>query len=167
MKQPVLVLIKPDGIKKQLLGDILSKFIQTKLALIAIRPVEVSRLLAEKHYQHLKEKPFFEQIVFYLIGQFHAQKVLLAMIFYGESAVKKCRHVAGATNPEEAEPTSIRGVYGRITTEGLYENVVHVSSNSKESEREIKLWFDPEDIIINIFPTRMKTVRAQKMRIWA
>jgi len=81
--------------------------------------------------------------------------------------LKKCRTIAGATNPEEAAPDSIRGSYGRITTAGIFENVVHVSSDKEEAEREIKLWFDPDDITTNLYSTKTKTVNACKKKVWA
>ena len=86
-------------------------------------------------------EPFYSEVIEYLFGKFHKQGKLLAFIYYGEGAIKKCRKVAGATNPEEAHNKSIRGSYGRILTSGLYENVVHVSSTKSEAQREIKLWF--------------------------
>lgn len=166
MKQPALVLIKPDGIRKRLVGDILTKFSQTNLEMVAIRMGKATRAIAEQHYQHLKGKPFFNEVVSYLLGKFHHEKKLMAVIYYGEDAIKKCRKVAGATNPEEADPKSIRGAYGRITTKGLYENVVHVSSDPGEAQREIKLWFAPSDITVSLYPTKTQTINAHKMKVW-
>jgi nucleoside-diphosphate kinase len=167
MKQPALVIIKPDGISKKLIGNIFTKFAKPDLEIVAIRIAKASRELAEKHYRHLKRQSFFEEVVSYLSGKLHKEKKLLTIIYYGEDAIKKCRKVAGATNPEEAEPDSIRGSYGRITTAGIFENVVHVSSDKKEAEREIKLWFDPDDIIVNLYPTKTKTVESCKKKVWA
>ena len=141
MKEQVLVLIKPDGMKRALAGYVLMRLAETKLEIVAIQMVKVSQKLAAEHYKHLKDKPFFEQLIQYLSGNLHEQKNVMALIYRGENAVKKCRDLAGATNPEEANPASIRGSCGRITTKGVFENVLHVSSNRKEAEREIKLWF--------------------------
>ena len=63
--------------------------------------------------------------------------------------------------------TTIRGSYGRITTKGLYENVLHTSSNESEAEREIKLWFQPDDIIVELYPTKVVTMEKAKRNIWA
>jgi nucleoside-diphosphate kinase len=166
MKQPALIIVKPDGISKKIVGNVLMKFAQTGLEIIAVRIAKATREIAEKHYQHLKAKPFFKDLVSYFCGEFHNEKKLLAVIYYGEDAIKKCRTMAGATNPEEADPESIRGSYGRITTSGIYENVVHVSSDKKEAEREIKLWFDPEDIIVNLYPTTTKVLKTHKKKVW-
>lgn len=166
MKEPALVIIKPDGISKQIVGHVFSKFSQTRLDIIGLRVMKVTRGLAEKHYMHLRGKPFFEEIVTYLSGGYHKENKLIAIIYYGADAIKKCRAVAGATNPEEACGGTIRGSYGRITTEGLFENVVHVSSDRKEAEREIKLWFNPDDILVKLYPVRTIIAGSKKERVW-
>jgi nucleoside-diphosphate kinase len=167
MNQATLILIKPDGLKKSLTGNILTRLSETKLEIVAAKMVRVSRQLAEEHYRHLKEKPFFEELVKFIRGELHDRRKVMALIYWGENAIKKCRELAGATNPEEAEPTSIRGSYGRITTNGVYENVIHVSSNESEAEREIKLWFKPDEIIVDLYPTKEITEAKKITRIWA
>lgn len=167
MIQATLILIKPDGLKKSLTGNILTRLSETKLEIVAAKIVRVSRQLAEKHYSHLKDKPFFEELVKYIQGEFHDRRKVMALIYWGEDAIKKCRELAGATNPEEAESTTIRGSYGRITTGGVYENVVHVSSSESEAEREIKLWFQPEEIIVNLYPTKEITEKEKRAKAWA
>ena len=166
MKQPALVIIKPDGISKKLVGNVLTKFARARLEIVAIRIVKVSRELAQEHYKNLKGQPFFKDVVSYFCGKFHKEKKLMTIIYYGEDAIKKCRKIAGATNPEEAAPDSIRGSYGRITTAGIFENVVHVSSNKKEAEREVKLWFAPDDITTSLYPTKTKIINACKKKVW-
>ncbi|MBU4304733.1 MAG: nucleoside-diphosphate kinase [Candidatus Omnitrophica bacterium] len=166
MKQQTLVLIKPDGLVKSLTGNILTRLSETKLEIIAAKIVKVSPELAREHYQNLAEQPFFEELINYLQGNLHARRKVLAMVYWGEDAITKVRDLAGATNPEEAEPTSIRGAYGRITSKGVYENVIHASSNEKEAEREIKLWFEPEEIILDVYPSQTKTLSIAK-RVWA
>lgn len=167
MKEPALVIIKPDGISKRLVGSVLTKLAQANLELVGIRVVRASRELAYAHYKHLESKPFFPQIVSYLAGEYHKTNKLIAVIYYGSQAIKRCRKIAGDTNPEMADPQSVRGSYGRITRDGLFENVVHVSSDKKEAEREIKLWFEPDDIIEEIYPTTIKKVRTCKKKVWA
>ncbi len=148
--QATLILIKPDGLKKSLTGNILTRLSETKLEIVAAKVVRVGKKLAEEHYRHLKDKPFFGELIGYLTGELHDRKKVLALVYWGPEAITKCRELAGATNPEEADPTSIRGSYGRITTRGLYENVIHVSSNEDEAKREINLWFEPEEIIVDL-----------------
>jgi len=82
-------------------------------------------------------------------------------------AIQKVRELAGKTNPEEADPRSIRGAYGRITTSGIYENVIHASANPEEAEREIKLWFCPEDLVYHIYPVRETEIKKAKQLAWA
>lgn len=165
MEQATLVLIKPDGLKKSLTGNVLTRLSETKLDIVGARIVKVSRDLAEKHYLFLKDKPFFEDLLKYIMGEYHKKKVM-ALVYYGENAIKKVRDICGATNPEEADPVSIRGAYGRITTKGVYENVIHASTNPEESEREIKLWFKPDEIIVDLYPT--KTVKkSSEEKDWA
>jgi nucleoside-diphosphate kinase len=167
MGQAVLILIKPDGLKKSLTGNILTRLSETKLEIVAAKMVRVSKELAEEHYKHLKDKPFFGEIIKYLQGDLHDRKKVMALVYWGNDAIIKCRDLAGATNPEEAESTSIRGSYGRITTNGVYENVVHVSSNPSEAEREIKLWFAPQEIIVELYPTKILVQKEFSSQGWA
>ena len=162
--QQTLVLIKPDGLKKSLTGNILTRLSETKLDIVATKIVRVSKKLAEKHYSHLKEKPFYGELIKYIMGDYHKRKVM-AMIYWGDDAIKKVRELTGATNPEDADPVSIRGSYGRITTKGVYENVVHTSTNGEEAEREIKLWFSPDEIIVDLYPTRLVKEQVEK-KVW-
>jgi len=164
--QQTLVLIKPDGLKKSLTGNILTRLSETKLEIAATKIVHVSRELAEEHYCHMKEKPFFEELIKYIQGELHKRRKVLAMVYHGENAIKKVRQIAGATNPEEADPISIRGAYGRITTKGIYENVIHASTNEAEAEREIKLWFEPDEIIYHLYPVEEVTVKNAKKKAW-
>ncbi len=165
MKNQTLVLIKPDGLKKSLTGNVLTRLSETKLDIIAARMVRVSRELAEDHYRELKDKPFYRELIEYIMGHYHKKKVM-ALVYWGEDAIKKVREISGATNPEEAEMISIRGQYGRITTKGVYENIIHASTDASEAEREIKLWFDPEEIIMDIYPTK-EVQPNKKIQVWA
>jgi nucleoside-diphosphate kinase len=167
MNQAVLILIKPDGLKKSLTGNILSRLSETKLEIVAAKMVRVSKELAEEHYQHLKDQPFFGELIKYLQGELHDRRKVMALVYWGKDAIKKCRELAGATNPEEADPTSIRGSYGRITTQGLYENVIHVSAKEDEAEREIKLWFKPAEIIVDLYPSKESVIEKEKTLTWA
>lgn len=167
MSNQTLVLIKPDGLKKSLTGNILTRLSETKLEIIAAKMIRVPRNLAEEHYRHLKDKPFFEDLMRYIQGEFHSRKKVMALVYWGDNAIKKTRELAGSTNPEEAESTSIRGSFGRITTRGVFENVVHVSADEEEAEREIKLWFEPDEIIMELYPSKTITVEAHSKRAWA
>jgi len=166
MNEATLILVKPDGLKKSLTGNILTRLSETKLEIVAVKIARVSKELAETHYAHLKDKPFFPDLIKYIQGELHNRRKVMALVYWGENAISKCRQLAGATNPEEAESTSIRGAYGRITTSGLYENVVHVSANQADAEREIKLWFGPGEIIVDLYPTKEAVKNNVKAKVW-
>lgn len=164
--EATLVIIKPDGLKKSLTGNILSRLSETKLKIIGARVLKVSEELATKHYSHLKDKPFFPELIKYITGQLHGENRVMALIYWGKDAISKVRQIAGATNPEEADPVSVRGAYGRILTSGLYENVIHASSDPSEAEREIKLWFDPDEIVYELYPAEGVVLKDVKKRAW-
>lgn len=165
MKNQTLVLIKPDGLKKSLTGNVLTRLSETKLDIIGAKIVRVSRELAQEHYRELKNKPFFEELIKYIMGHYHKKKVM-ALVYWGEGAIAKVRKICGATNPEEADMVSIRGQFGRITTKGVYENVIHASATEKEAKREIMLWFKPDELIAPIYRIKKITIK-KKVSIWA
>ena len=167
--QNTLVLIKPDGLKKSLTGNILTKLAETRLIIVGAKVVSVSKELAEQHYIHLKDKPFFPDLLNYIQGKMYGEgyQRVLAMVYRGENAIQKVRDIAGSTNPEEADSTSIRGAYGRITTKGVFENVIHASSSPVDAEREIKLWFKPPEIVGNIYPTKKSVIEKHEELVWA
>ncbi len=164
--EATLVIIKPDGLKKSLTGNILSRLSETKLKIIGARVVKVTEDLARRHYSHLSDKPFFPELVKYITGQLHGENRVMALVYWGREAIGKVRQIAGATNPEEADPVSVRGAYGRILTSGLYENVIHASSSPDEAEREIKLWFEPEEIVYELYPAEEKESGGVRKRVW-
>jgi len=151
-----LVLIKPDAVKRSLIGPVLSKLDEVQLNIIATKMVKVSENLAKEHYAQHVEKPFFAELMDYITGKIHGAPYdkVLALVYEGENAIKKIRDIAGNTNPEKADPHTIRGMFGRITTKGMFENVLHASATPIEAEREIKLWFQPSEVITEIFPTK-------------
>jgi len=156
--QTTLVLLKPDAIKRSLAGPVLTKLEEAKLLLIAARLRHVSVELAREHYAQHVGKPFFPQLLDYITGKLHGAPYdrVFALVYEGENAIQKIRTLSGDTNPEKANPDTIRGMFGRITTAGVFENVVHASANPKEAEREIKLWFQPEEILQAIYPTKQE-----------
>ena len=165
--EQTLVLIKPDGLIKSLTGNILSRLSETKLIIIGAKVVRVSEELARKHYEHLAEKPFFDELVKYIMGEVHNTRRVMALIYQGENAIEKVREIVGDTNPEKANPVSIRGAYGRITTSGVFENVVHASSSSEDAEKEIKLWFKPSEIVGDIYPVKEVVLQNVVEKVWA
>jgi nucleoside-diphosphate kinase len=171
--QQCLVLIKPDGLIKSLTGDILTALSQTKLKIVGAKIVPMKRELAEVHYSELKQnllnkfgeekgKLVFENVVKYIVGEFHTGRVM-ALVYSGEDAIRKIREIAGNTNPEEADPTSIRGKYGRIHSKtNVFENVVHASDSEISAKREIQLWFSPDELAELIYPTEKRKIKLEK-----
>lgn len=147
--EKTLVLIKPDGLKRNLSGLVIDRLDAAGLEMIGAKVVSVSEKLAREHYKSLSDKPFFENLIKYIRGEFHGipKSRVLAFVYRGENAVALVRKIAGATNPEDAAPGTIRGSFGRITTKGQFENVIHASSDVREAEREIKLWFSNGEVL--------------------
>lgn len=165
-KEATLVIIKPDGLKKSLTGNILSRLSETKLKIIGAKVIRVDIGLADKHYHHLQDEPFYPELTKYITGQIHGENRVMALVYWGDDAIRKVRAIAGATNPEQADPISIRGAYGRILTTGLFENVVHASSSVEEAEREIKLWFEPHEIVYDLYPSQKASENGINRETW-
>lgn len=165
--EQTLIFIKPDGLVKSLTGNILSRLSEARLQIIGAKVVRVTRELAERHYAHLKGKPFFEEMIDFILGNKHNTHRVVAFVYQGEDAIRRIRDIVGETNPEEANPVSIRGAYGRITTKGVFENVVHASSSIADSEQEIKLWFRPDEIVLDIYPVVTVVRERSEVREWA
>ena len=145
--QATLVVIKPDAIRRGLVGAALSRLEPLQLEIIGAKVMRVSRELAEEHYKHIREKPFFRETVEHLQGKRHGVSSVLVLVLWGPDAIERVRCVTGATHPEQADPMSIRGALGRMTTSGLMENMLHTSSDPQEAEREIRLWFTAQELL--------------------
>ena len=127
-----LVLIKPDGVQRQLVGRILARYEDRGLRLVGLKLVHVDRDLAERHYAAHREKPFFAGLVGFIISA-----PLVAAAFDGPNAIAVVRAINGATRPHEAAPGTIRGDFGLETQF----NLVHGSDSADSAKREIALWF--------------------------
>ena len=131
------IMIKPDGVQRGCVGEIIARFEKKGFKLLAMKLYSPSKQLLEEHYKDLKEKPFFPKLVEYMM-----MGPVVCMIWQGREVVKIGRMMLGATNPLNSEPGTIRGDYciesGR--------NIIHGSDSVESAEREIKLWFKPEEI---------------------
>jgi nucleoside-diphosphate kinase len=132
-----LVLVKPNGVARGLIGEIVARFERRGFALRAARMLQVDRDLATRHYQEHVGKPFFEELVAFITSG-----PVVAMVVEGPAAVKVVRSMMGSTNPIDAAPGTIRGDYAL----DMGENVVHGSDSADSAEREIALYFRPEDL---------------------
>ncbi len=133
-----LVLLKPDAVQRRLVGRIISRLEDKGLRIVAMKLVQVSRNLAERHYGEHREKPFFAELV-----QFITSAPVVALVVEGPSAIQTVRTLMGKTNPLEAAPGTIRGDYGLSVTM----NLVHGSDSSTTAAREIPLFFTPEELV--------------------
>jgi len=154
--QATLILIKPDAIRRGQIGAALSRLEPLGLEIVGAKVVRVSRELAAEHYQPLRDQPFFEQLLDHLQGKLHQTPYVLAFVLWGANAIERVRQVVGATHPEQADPMTIRGTLGRITASGVMENVVHASADPSEAEREIQLWFKPEELLRECLPSQQQ-----------
>ena len=162
--QATLLILKPDAIQKELVGAVFSKLEPLRLEIIGAKVLPVSQELAEEHYKHIRDKPFFRDTVEHLRGLRHNVPYVLAFVLWGPDAIERVRRVTGATNPEKADPQSIRGAFGRNTADGLMENVLHSSSDAKDAEREIALWFEPEELLRAVLRAVPAPARARASR---
>ncbi|MCP4482495.1 MAG: nucleoside-diphosphate kinase [bacterium] len=148
MLEQSLILIKPDAMKKNLIGHILIKLLDNAaIKIVGIKLTKVSLELAKEHYNHMHNEPCFDKLIHYITGKEHDIDYLIALVCEGDNAIKAIRQITGETHPEEALPTTIRGAFGRINKNGIYENVIHSSSNLEDAKREIALWFKPEELM--------------------
>ena len=132
MSERTLVLVKPDGVSRGLVGEVISRIERKGLKLAALELRNVERSVAEQHYAEHAEKPFFESLL-----EFITSGPVAAMVVEGENAIAAFRQLAGATNPVQANNGSIRGDFA---IEVQY-NIVHGSDSPESAKREIDLWF--------------------------
>jgi len=132
------IMVKPDGVERRLVGEIVRRFEQKGLRLVGMKLLLPSRELAENHYAMHRERPFFQDLV-----NFITSGPVVAMVWEGPNAVRLSRAIIGATNPLDAAPGTIRGDFAtEITT-----NLVHGSDSVETAEKEIALWFRPEELL--------------------
>ena len=136
-KERTFVMIKPDGVQRGLIGNIINRFEQKGMKILAMKLISVPRDLAEKHYGVHKGKPFFEPTVNYIISS-----PVVALVLEGENAIQNVRSMMGKTNPSDASPGTIRGDFGQI----IGRNIVHGSDGPNTAAFEIDLWFPKDEI---------------------
>jgi nucleoside-diphosphate kinase len=132
-----LVLIKPDGVQRQLVGRIIDRYEERGLKLVGLKLIQVDRDLAERHYAAHREKPFFGGLVDFIVSS-----PLVAAALEGPNAIAVVRAINGATRPHEAAPGTIRGDYALETAQ----NIVHASDGPEAAAVELALWFEPGEL---------------------
>lgn len=136
--QKTFIMVKPDGVQRNVIGEIVRRFEQKGFKLAGAKLMQVSNELAENHYGEHKERPFFGELV-----DFITSGPVFAMVWEGEDVITTARTMIGATNPAEATPGSIRGDFG--VTVG--KNIIHGSDSPESAEREINLFFDESELV--------------------
>lgn len=132
------IAIKPDGVQRKLIGEIIRRFEAKGFTLVGLKMMSVPRELAEKHYEVHQEKPFFPGLV-----KFITSGPLVAMVWEGDGVVSSARKIIGATNPLTAEPGTIRGDFGV----SVGRNLIHGSDAIETAAKEISLWFTQEELV--------------------
>ena len=136
-QQKTLVLVKPDGVRKHLIGEVISRFERRGLTVSALKLMKISEAQAKFHYAEHDGKPFFGELVSFITGG-----PVAAMVISGDNAIKAVCGLMGATNPLDSVPGSIRGDFAL----DIGENIVHGSDSEESAAREIKNFFKPEEI---------------------
>jgi nucleoside-diphosphate kinase len=135
--EETLVLVKPDGVARNLTGEILGRIEAKGYQLVDIKLLEASRELLEKHYEEHQGKPFFEPLV-----EFMESGPIVAIRVAGNRVIEGFRSLAGTTDPTTAAPGTIRGDLGRDWGLKVQQNLVHGSDSPESAARELALWFD-------------------------
>lgn len=137
-EERTFVAIKPDGLERSLVGDIIHRFERRGLKLVGLKLMKVPAKLAEDHYGEHKGKPFFAGLVKHITSG-----PIVAMVLEGKNAIALARHTIGATNPQEANPGSIRG----DLAVDIGRNIVHGSDSPESAAREIGLFFSAQELL--------------------
>jgi len=136
-KERTFIAVKPDGVQRSIVGEIIQRFERKGYKLVAIKMVVPTSDFAAKHYDDLKAKPFFGGLVKYF-----SSGPVVAMVWEGKNVIKGGRKLVGATNPNDAEPGSIRG---DLCIE-VGRNIIHGSDSPEAAEHEITLWFNAKEV---------------------
>ena len=138
MAERTFVMIKPDGVQRRLVGEVIRRFEKEGLKIVAAKFMMVPEELAEKHYAAHKGKDFYDG----LMGHITSGPVL-ALVFEGNNVVERVRRMVGNTDPNEAMAGTIRGDYAQ----SIRKNIVHASDSPETAEHEISLWFSPDELV--------------------
>ena len=132
------LMIKPDGVQRNLVGEVIKRLETKGFTLVGLKLMSVSRELAEEHYGVHKERPFFPGLV-----EFITSSPVVAMVWEGEGVIASARKIIGATNPLNAEPGTIRGDYGVA----VGRNLIHGSDAPETAQTEVALWFKDSELV--------------------
>lgn len=133
-----LILVKPDGVQRNLIGEIVSRFERRGLKLVGMKFMQMSNELASAHYGVHKERPFYGSLIEYITSG-----PIVAMVWEGKNAIAAARATMGGTNPVEASPGTIRGDFGME----IGRNLVHGSDSPENAVKEVNLFFDAAELV--------------------
>lgn len=133
-----LVLVKPDGVQRGLIGEVIARFERRGLRLVGAKFIQVSADLAKAHYAEHEGKPFYDGLIAYITSA-----PVMAMVWEGPNAVAAIRQTVGSTRPMEAAPGTIRHDFALE----VGRNLIHASDKPETGEREVALWFKPEELV--------------------
>lgn len=136
--EKTFLMVKPDGVQRQLIGDIVARFEKKGFQLVGAKLMQIPTSLAEQHYGEHKERPFFGELV-----DFITSGPVFAMVWQGENVIATARQMMGATNPKDAQPGTIRGDYAAT----VGKNIIHGSDSPESAVREIGLFFKEEEVV--------------------
>lgn len=135
--EKTFIMVKPDGVQRNLIGEIVTRFEKKGFQLVGAKLMSVSQALAEEHYGEHKERPFFGELVGFITSS-----PVFAMVWEGDNVIATARNMMGKTNPADAAPGTIRGDFG--ISVGM--NIIHGSDSPESAQREINLWFNESDL---------------------
>lgn len=136
--EKTFLMVKPDGVQRNLVGEVVNRFSQKGFTLVGAKLMQVSEELASQHYAEHREKPFFGELV-----EFITSGPVFAMVWEGQNVITTARAMMGKTNPQDAAPGTVRGDFG-LTVE---KNVIHGSDSAASAEREINLFFNSSELV--------------------
>lgn len=136
--ETTLILVKPDGVSRGLVGEVVKRFEARGIRLKGMKLINAPRQVVEEHYSEHRERPFFASVVDYLCSG-----PIVALALEGESAVKACRAMMGATNPAEANPGTIRVDFAL----SIENNIVHGSADADSAVKELAIWFRQDELV--------------------
>jgi nucleoside-diphosphate kinase len=143
VSERTFVMIKPDGVGRRLVGEVIGRFESKGLKLVAMKMQQIGRELAAQHYAEHEGKPFYPSLI-----EFITSGPSVQMVWEGENAIAVVRKLNGATNPQEADVGTIRGDFGLITQN----NIVHASDGPETAAREIALYFEDKELVDHAMP---------------
>ncbi len=134
--EKTLILVKPDGVRRQLIGEVINRVEAKGYLITSLRMMQADRALLERHYEEHKGKPFFEPLV-----EFMMSGPIVAMVAEGNRVIEGFRSLAGVTDPTVAAPGTIRGDLARDQGTKVVQNIVHGSDSPESAAREIEIFF--------------------------